>query len=68
MEEVAGDWRKLHCVELHDPFFLPNTIRVIKSRRMKLLGHVARIGERRGACRNLVGHPEKNIPLGSWKT
>jgi len=40
---------------------------MIKSRRMKWLGHVTNIGERRGACKVLVGKPEKNMPLGSWK-
>ena len=48
-EEVAGDWRKLHYVELHDLLFVPNTIRVMKSRRINTLEHVACIGERRGA-------------------
>jgi hypothetical protein len=50
---------KLHCVELHDLFFLPNIFRVIKSRRMNWLGHVARIGERIGPCKGLVGNPRK---------
>jgi hypothetical protein len=50
-------------VELRD-LFLPNTIRVIKSRRVKWLGHVARVGERRGAFKVLVVKREKNIPLG----
>jgi hypothetical protein len=42
----------------------PNIIRMIKSRRMKWSGHVARMGETRNACRTLVGKPEGNRPLG----
>jgi hypothetical protein len=47
--EVAGDWRKLHNEELHNLYSLPNIIRMIKSRRMKWAGHVARMGEKRNA-------------------
>jgi hypothetical protein len=50
-DEVIGEWRKLHNEELNDLYYLPNIIRVIKSRRMKWTGHVARMGERRGVCR-----------------
>jgi len=42
----------------------PNVIRVIKARRSRLVGHVARVEKRRSACRALVGTPEKN----TWKT
>jgi hypothetical protein len=43
-EEVTGDWRKLHSQELHNLYSSPNIIRIIKSRRMKWAGHVARMG------------------------
>jgi hypothetical protein len=43
-EEVARDWRKLHCVELHDLFFLPNTIRVIRSRNSRGLEEITLCG------------------------
>jgi hypothetical protein len=51
-------WRKLHNDELHSLYFSPNIVRVIKSRRMSWVGHVARMGERRGVYRILVGRPE----------
>jgi len=54
MDEVTGKWRKLHNEELDDLYYSPNTVRVIKSRRMIWAGHVARIGERRGVYRVLV--------------
>ena len=53
-DEVTGGWRKLHNEELNDLFSSPNTIRVIKSRKMRRAGHVARIGGRRGVYRVLV--------------
>jgi len=43
--EITGEWRKLHNVELNDPYSSPSIVRVIKSRRMRLAGHVARMGE-----------------------
>ena len=46
MDEVAGEWRKLHNEELNDLYCSPNIVWVIKSRRMKWAGHVACIGER----------------------
>ena len=47
-DEVRGDWRKLHKEELNDLYCSPNIVRVIKSRRMRWAGHVARMGEERG--------------------
>jgi hypothetical protein len=55
--EEDGSWRKLHN-ELHNLYSSPNIVRVIKSRRMRWDGHVARMGEGRGVYRVLVGRPE----------
>jgi hypothetical protein len=63
-DEVTGKWRKLHNEELNDLYSLPNTVRVVKSRRMRWAGPVARIGEGRGVHRVLVGKPEGRTPLG----
>jgi hypothetical protein len=57
-KEEDGSWRKLHNDELHDLYSTPNIVRVIKSRRMRWAGHVARMGEWRGAYRVLVGRPK----------
>jgi hypothetical protein len=46
---VTGGWRKLHHEELHNLYSSPSTFRIMKSRRMRLAGHVARMG-RRGKC------------------
>jgi hypothetical protein len=54
----------LHNDELHSLYSSPNIVRVIKSRRMRWAGHVARMGERRGAYSVLVGRPEGKRPLG----
>jgi hypothetical protein len=62
--EVTGEWRRLHNEELIDLCSSPNIVRVIKSRRMRWAGHVACMGERRGAYRVLVGKPEGRRPLG----
>jgi hypothetical protein len=56
MNEVTGEWRRLHNKKLHPLYSSPNVIRVIKSRRLRWAGHVARMGERRGAYRALVGN------------
>jgi hypothetical protein len=62
-DEVTGEWRKLHNKELHDLYSSPSIIRIIKSRRMTWVGHVARMGEKRNAYRLLVGKPERKRPL-----
>jgi hypothetical protein len=54
-DEVTGEWRKLHNEELSDLYSLPNIARMVKSRRMRWARHVARMGERRGVQRVLVG-------------
>jgi len=51
----TGEWRKLHNEELNDVYFLPNIVRVIKSRRIRFAQHVAHMGERRDIYRVLVG-------------
>jgi hypothetical protein len=62
--EEDGSWRKLHNDELHSLYSSLNIVRVIKSRRMWWVGHVARMGEGRGVHRVLVGRPESKRPLG----
>jgi hypothetical protein len=57
----------LHNEELRDLYSSPNIIRVIKSRRMRWAGHVARMGEKRNAYRLLVGKPEGRRSLGRPK-
>ena len=63
-DEVTGEWRKLHNEELNDLYCSPNIVPVLKSRRMRRAGHVARMGERRDVYRVLVGKPEGKRPLG----
>jgi hypothetical protein len=63
-DEVTGEWRKLHNEELNDLYSLPTIVWVVKSRRMKWGGHVARMGEGRGVHGVLVGKPEGKRPLG----
>ena len=63
-DELTGEWRKLHNEELNDLYCSPNIVRVIKLRRMRWAGHVARMGERRGVYRIWVGKPEGKRPLG----
>jgi hypothetical protein len=63
-DDATGEWRRLRNEELNDLYPSPNIIRVIKSRRMKWEGHIARMGEKRGVYRILVGRPEGKRPLG----
>jgi len=65
-DEVTGDWRKLHTEELNYLYCSPNIVSVIKSRRMRWVGNVACMGERRGAYRVffLVRTPEERDHLG----
>jgi len=62
-DEVTGELRKLHNEELRDLYSLPNIVRVVKSRRMRWAGFVARMGEGRGVHMVLMGKPEGKIPL-----
>jgi hypothetical protein len=63
-DEVIGGWRKLHNEEFRDLYSSPSIIRIIKSRRMRWAGLVARMGEKRNAYRLLVGKPGGKRPLG----
>jgi hypothetical protein len=63
-DEVTGEWRRLHNEELNDLYSSPSIIRVMKSRRLRWVGNVARMGETRGAYKILVGRPEGRRPLG----
>jgi hypothetical protein len=63
-DEVTGEWRKLHKEELHALYSSRSIIRIMKSRRMRWVGHVARIRGKRNACRLMMGKPEGRRPLG----
>jgi hypothetical protein len=63
-DEVTGEWRKLHNGELNDLYSSPNIVRVVKSKRMRWAGHVARMGEEKGVHRVFVGKPEGKRLLG----
>ena len=63
-DEVTGEWRKLHNEELSDLYSLPSIVWMVKSRRVRWVGHVARMGEGRCVHRVLVGKPEGKRPLG----
>jgi hypothetical protein len=63
-DEVTGEWRKRHNEELRDLYSSTSIIRIIKSRRMRWAGHVARMGEKSNAYRLLVGKLERKRPLG----
>ena len=59
-----GEWRRLHNEELHSLYRLPNIVRVIKSRKLRWAGHVARMEEGRSAFKILTGKPTEKRPLG----
>ena len=63
-DEVTGEWGKLHNEDLSNLYSLSNIVRVVKSRRMRWAGNVARMGEGKGMHRVLVGKPEGKRPLG----
>ena len=63
-DEVTGEWRKLYNKELNDLYSLPIIVRLIKLRRIRWAGQVARMGERRSVIRILVGKLEGKRPLG----
>jgi hypothetical protein len=62
-DEVTGEWGRIHHEELDELYSLPNDIWVIRSRGVRWARHVARVVERRGACRILVVKPEGKRPL-----
>jgi hypothetical protein len=62
---MTGEWRKLHNKKLRDLYSSPSIIRIIKSRRMRWEGHVARMGEKRNACR-LLGKRPLGRPRRRW--
>jgi hypothetical protein len=63
-DEVTGQWRKLHNTELHNLYLSSDTIKHIKSRRMRWAGHVAHMGEGRNVYWVLVVKPEGKRPHG----
>jgi hypothetical protein len=66
--EVTGGWRKEHNEELHNSHHSPKIIRMIKSRRRRWVGHVARKGRKKNAYKILMGKPEGKRPLERLKT
>jgi hypothetical protein len=64
MDEVIGEWRKLHNEELNYLYSSPNIVRVIKSRKIRWVRHVARMGEKRSVYRFLVGKHEGKRQFG----
>jgi hypothetical protein len=71
MYEVTGGWRKLHNEELHNLYSPQSIIKMIKSRRIRWAGHVARMVEKRNACRILVGNQKErdhweDEDVGGW--
>jgi hypothetical protein len=67
-DEVIGEWIKLHNEELRGLYSSPRIIRIVKSRRMRWAGYVARMEDKRNAYRLLVGKPEGKRPLGNGQS
>jgi hypothetical protein len=65
-EEVMQEWRKLHNEKLHDLYSSPSIIKIVKLRRMRWAGHVARRGEKRDVYRLLVGKRSLERPRCRW--
>ena len=65
-DEVRGQWRKLHNEELNDLYSSPNIVRVFKSRRMRWVGHVARMGEEKGCIGSCWGNRRKETTGETW--
>jgi hypothetical protein len=67
-EEVTGELRKLRNEELHELYSSPSIIRIMKSRRMRWVGHITRMGEKKNMYRLLVGKPKgkKDQDIGGW--
>ena len=66
-DEVTGKWRRLHNAELNDLYSSPNIVRVIKSRRIRRVGHVARMGENRGAIGSWWGNRRERDHWEDWR-
>jgi hypothetical protein len=64
-DDVTGEWRRLHNEEVKDPYSIQNITEVIKSRKMRWAGHVARMGDRSGPYMVLVGKPGR--PRSRWE-
>jgi len=62
-EEVVRGWRRMHNEDVYNLYASTNIIRVIKSKRIRWVGHVARMGEMKNAYNILVGKPEGKGPL-----
>jgi hypothetical protein len=68
-DEVTASWRKLHNEELHNLCSSPNIVIIIKSRRMRLAGHVTCMGAKRNAHKVLVGKPKgKREAMYRWES